>query len=103
MHVAQNLSEMWLSTFEIGVGQLCAMRNRDEITVLMREEKPYPVWVWCRRKSHLVECEQSPKRNENGARLRALDLVLISSSLSEHYMDLYHGIPVSNCFPLLLT
>ena len=79
--MAQNSwSEMWLSTFEIGLGQLCSMRNRDEITVLMCEEKPNPARVWCRRKSHPVESEKSPKRNQNEARLtRALDLVLISS------------------------
>ena len=64
-----NLSEMWLSAFEFGVGQLCSMKNRDEITGLVREEKPYPAWVWCWRKSHPVESEKSPKRNQNEARL----------------------------------
>ena len=30
---------------------------------------PYPAWIWCRRKSHPVESEKSPKRNQNEARL----------------------------------
>ena len=34
-------------------------RNRAEITVLMSEQKPYPVWFPCRRKSSPVECEHS--------------------------------------------
>ena len=34
-------------------------RNRAEITVLMCEQKPYPVWFPCRRKSYPVECEHS--------------------------------------------
>ena len=62
-------SEMWLSAFEFGVGQLCSMKNRDEITGLVSEEKLYPAWVWCRRKSHPVESEKSPKRNQKQARL----------------------------------
>ena len=35
-------------------------RNRAEITVLMCEQKPYPVWFSCRRcKCYPVKCEQS--------------------------------------------
>lgn len=82
-------SEMWLSTFEFGVGQLCSMRNRDEITGLMCEEKPYPAWVWCRRKSHPVESEKSPKRNQNEARL-TIELStwsLFPVLISEHHME----------------
>ena len=36
-----------------GVGSL-RYRNRAEITVLMYEQKPYPVWFSCRRKSYSV-------------------------------------------------
>ena len=55
--------------FRVRCVQLCSMRNRDEITVLVGAEKPYPAWIWCRRKSHPVESEKSPKRNQNEARL----------------------------------
>ena len=34
-----------------------SQRNRVEITVLMCEQNPCPVWFSCRRKSHLVYCE----------------------------------------------
>ena len=37
-------------------------RNLAEITVLMREQKPYPVCFSCRRKSCPVLCEQSIRR-----------------------------------------
>ena len=36
-------------------------RNRAEITVRKREQKPYPVWFSCWRKSCPVECEHSLK------------------------------------------
>ena len=71
------------------MGQLCSMRNRDEITGLMREEKLYPAWVWCRRKSHPVESEKSPKRNQNEARL-TIELStwsLFPVLISEHHME----------------
>ena len=32
-------------------------RHRAEITILMCEQKPYPVWFSCRRKSFPVKCE----------------------------------------------
>ena len=38
---------------------LLRYRNRSEITVLMCKQKPYPVWFWCRRKSHSLQCEHS--------------------------------------------
>lgn len=34
-------------------------RNRAEITVLVCEEKPYPVWFSCWHKSYPVQCERS--------------------------------------------
>ena len=34
-------------------------KNRAEITVVMCEQKPYPVWFSCRRKRCLVYCKQS--------------------------------------------
>ena len=34
-------------------------RNRAEITVLMCEQKPYPVGFLSRRESHLLYCEHS--------------------------------------------
>ena len=41
----------------LGAASLCH-RNRAEITVLVCEEKPYPVRFSRLRKSHLVEREQ---------------------------------------------
>ena len=35
--------------------------NRAKITLLMCEEKPYPVWFSCRRKSSLFKLEISRK------------------------------------------
>ena len=40
-----------------GAASLCH-RNRAEITVLVCEQKPYPVRFLCLRKSHAVEREQ---------------------------------------------
>ena len=53
--VAQNLSDTWRSTFEIGAAQLRSVtdRNRAEIISLMCEQKPCPVWFSRRRKSSL--------------------------------------------------
>ena len=54
----EHLSDIWLSTLEIGAAQLRfvtpLLRNRDEITVFMFEQKPYPVWLSCMRKSYPV-------------------------------------------------
>ena len=47
----EHLSDMWLFTVELGTAQL---RSITEITVLMGEEKAYPVWFSCRRKSYLA-------------------------------------------------
>ena len=38
-----------------------SLRNRAEITVLMYEQKLYPVEFSCRRKSHAVYCEHNLK------------------------------------------
>jgi len=44
---------MWCFTFEISAAQLrCS--NRPEITVLVCEQKLYPVWFSCGRKSYLL-------------------------------------------------
>ena len=47
----EHLSDMWLFTVELGTAQL---RSITEITVLMGEQKAYPVWFSCRRKSYLA-------------------------------------------------
>ena len=39
-----------------GAASLC-YRKRAEITVLMCEQKPYSVWLSCRRQSYPVDCE----------------------------------------------
>ena len=49
----RNLSDMWRSTLKIGAGQFAPIHY---ITVLMREQKPYPIWLSCRHKSYLVYC-----------------------------------------------
>ena len=36
-------------------------RNHVEIKVLMRQQKPYPVWFSCRRKGYLVKRQHSLK------------------------------------------
>ena len=45
-YVAQNLSDIWHSTFEIGAASL-RHGNRTEITVLMCEQEPHPVLFSC--------------------------------------------------------
>ena len=60
--VAQNLSAMRVTVGEFrdrrGATSL-RYRNRAEITVLMCEQKPYPVWFSYRRKIYPVYCEHS--------------------------------------------
>ena len=50
---------MWLSSLEIGTGASLRYRNRAKITVLMSEQKPYPVQFSCQRKSYPEESEHS--------------------------------------------
>ena len=49
-------------------------RNRAEITVLMSEQKPYPVWFPRRRKSYPLFCEHGLKDKKK--RRRAKDWVI---------------------------
>ena len=54
-NVAQNLREIWYVTRHFRDRHVAASlwnRNRAEIAGLMCEQKPYPVWSSCRRKSH---------------------------------------------------
>ena len=37
-------------------------RNRSEITVRMTEQKPYPVWFSCLRKSYPVLCRHGLRK-----------------------------------------
>ena len=53
---------MWLSCIQRSLLRSFSpirYRNRAQITVLMCEQKPYPVWFSCMRKTYLVECEHS--------------------------------------------
>ena len=52
---------MCLSTLEIGAATL-RYRNHAEITAILCEQKPYPVWFSCRRKSYPVLCENGLRR-----------------------------------------
>ena len=55
----RNLSDMWRSTLKIGAARYSLLLYRIRslyITVLMREQKPYPIWLSCRHKSYLVYC-----------------------------------------------
>ena len=54
-----NLCDMWLH-FRDRRNASLRYRNRAEITVLMCEQKLYPVWLSRRCKSFPVYCEQSP-------------------------------------------
>ena len=54
--VAQNLFEVWRFTFEAGEAQLRSVTEiAPKITVLMCEQKLYPVWFSCMRKSYSVQ------------------------------------------------
>ena len=46
--VAQNLSDVWVSTLETGEAQLRSVADIAEITVRTTKQKPYPVWFSCR-------------------------------------------------------
>ena len=61
--VAQNWSDMWLSTDvrdRRGAASL-RYRNHAQITAVMCEGKPYPVWFSCRRKSYPLLCKHGLK------------------------------------------
>ena len=55
--MAQNLSDMWRSTFEIGRPGAASPRhrNRAATTVLVCEEMPFLAWFWGGRKIYPVE------------------------------------------------
>ena len=50
---------MWLLALEIGTGASLRYRNRAKITVLVSEQKSYPVQFSCQRKSYPEESENS--------------------------------------------
>ena len=43
-------------------------RDRAKITVLMCEQKHYPVWFSCQRKSYMVLCQHSPNVSKRSTR-----------------------------------
>ena len=55
-------------------------RNRAKITVLMCEQKSYPVWLSCGRKSHPAWCEQSP--NHLACRLFSRGVIFTRAGVS---------------------
>ena len=57
-----------------GAASLC-YRNRAKITVLMCEQKPYPVWFWCRRTSYPAHCKYS---------LKLTNIITLLKSRSQH-------------------
>ena len=59
---------------EIGATQLCSVTaNRAvEITVLLREQKPYPVLFSCRRKSYPVQYEHDMEPEDIAQSFRTL-------------------------------
>ena len=58
---AENLFDMWCSTFEIGAAQLRSLcyRNSTEIMAFMSDPKPYRVWFSCWGKGYQLECKHS--------------------------------------------
>ena len=55
-------------------------KTRAEITVLMCEQNPYPVWFLCRRKSYPLYCENRLNTDLNISEQRCY-----SVSMSIHY------------------
>ena len=67
----ENLSDMWLSTLEIGGVQFrSVIKIAPKSPCLWCKQKSYPVWFSRRRKSYPVQCE--------------LNLILLSSMRLDH-------------------
>ena len=67
-------------------------RNRTEITVLMCEEKLYPLWFSCRRKSYPVLCEHFFVLRANNSMFSADGSLALESKILNHFKGLINSL-----------
>ena len=84
----EHLSDMWLFTLRDPRGaSSLRYRNRTEISVLICEQKPYPLWFLCWRKSCPVLCKHSLRLSDgrqNTPRIWKVDQLYQMVGVTKH-------------------